>query len=322
MKYKLFGNTGVPVSEIVLGASNFGTRRGYGASLEEIQQILSTFADAGGNFIDLADQYQYGEAEEIVGRFISSERQNFVLCTKYTRSSQAEPLPANEGNHRKAMIGAVEASLRRLKTDYIDIYMPHYDDGRTPVEEIARGLENLLQSGKIVYAGLANFPAWKASAIASHIPLKALQVEYNLLQRSADLELFPMADYFGLGTMVYSPLAGGLLTGKYRKGEQGRITTFVGSGEYKENTNTTVIIDLLESIAKELNASPGQIALAWLLTKNRFPIIGTRKLSHLDEGLKALRIELTPAHIESLERAGKIELGYPHDLLKTVQKIY
>jgi aryl-alcohol dehydrogenase-like predicted oxidoreductase len=322
MKNKLFGkHTGLPASEIVLGAASFGQRREYGAIAEEIPKILAAYSDAGGNFIDMADQYQLGEAEEIVGRWIESQRHNFIICTKYTRSSEKDPSPANSGNHRKAMRQAVEASLTRLKTDYIDIYMPHFDDGLTPIEEIARGLEDLVKAGKILYTGLANFPAWKAAAIASAIPLSALQMEYNLVQRTADRELMGMAEHFGLGTMLYSPLAGGLLTGKYRKGSAGRLTLSAPDG-YQEDTVTQSIIDQLELIATEVEATPGQVALAWILTKNAFPVIGARTLAQLVDGLKTLEIRLSGDQVTSLDNISAVAMGYPHDLLKTVQKIY
>lgn len=322
MKNKLFGtHTGLPASELILGAASFGQRRGYGADAADIDKILTSYTDAGGNFIDIADQYQLGEAEEIVGKFIESSRGNFIICTKYTRSSEQNPLPGNFGNHRKAMRQAVEASLKRLKTDYIDIYMPHFDDGYTPVEEIARGLEDLVTAGKILYTGLANFPAWKASAIATAIPLTALQVEYNLAQRTAERELIPMANYYGLGTMFYSPLAGGLLTGKYRKGSSGRLTLASPAG-YHESAAATAILDELEIIATELEATPGQVALAWTMTKNAFPIIGARKPEHLTDSLKALDITLTAEHITTLDNVSTIAMGYPHEILKTVQPVY
>jgi aryl-alcohol dehydrogenase-like predicted oxidoreductase len=322
MKYKLFGtHTGLPVSELVLGAASLGERRGYGAAADEIPKILAGFADAGGNFIDVADQYQLGEAEEIVGKFIKAQRHNFVICTKYTRSSEKDPAPANLGNHRKAMRQAVEASLKRLNTDFIDIYMPHYDDGVTPVEEIARGLEDLIQAGKVLYAGLANFPAWKAAAIASEMPLAALQMEYNLVQRNADHDLFPMANHFGLGTMLYSPLAGGLLTAKYRKGSMGRLKLSDNDG-YQEDAAVKSIIDELELIAAEVERTPGQVALAWTLTKNAFSIVGARKLEHLQESFKALEIDLNLDQLARLENVSTITMGYPNDLLKTVQKSY
>jgi aryl-alcohol dehydrogenase-like predicted oxidoreductase len=322
MKNKLFGTgTGLPASELILGAASFGARRGYGAVAEEIPKILSAYTEAGGNFIDVADQYQLGEAEEVVGKFISFKRDDFIICTKYTRSSETAPSPANSGNHRKAMRQAAEASLKRLNTDYIDIYMPHYDDGLTPLDEIARGLEDLVTSGKVLYTGLANFPAWKAAAIASAIPLSALQIEYNLTQRTADRELFGMAGHFGLGTMLYSPLAGGLLTGKYRKGAAGRLTA-AKAGAYQEDAATKTILAELETIAAEAEATPGQVALAWTLTKNAFPIIGARTLLHLNDGLNALNVHLTADQVSRLNNVSAVTMGYPHDLLKTVQTSY
>lgn len=321
MKYKIFGNTGVPASELILGAASLGERRGYGAVSIDIPKILTTYTDAGGNFIDIADQYQYGEAEEIIGRFIAPQRHNFIICTKYTLSSEKAASPANSGNHRKAMRQAVEASLKRLQTDYIDIYMPHFDDGLTPLEEIGRGLEDLVKAGKILYTGLANFPAWKAAAIATAIPLSALQIEYNLVQRTADRELLNMAKHFGLGTMLYSPLAGGLLTGKYRKGATGRLARST-SDNYHEDETITTVIDLLEELATALAVTPGQVALAWALTQNAFPIIGTRTVAHVADGLQALTIRLSEEQLTRLNQSSAPTLGYPHDLLKTAQKAY
>lgn len=320
MKYQLFGTqTGLPVSQLILGGATLGQRRGYGASAEDVPKLLAAYSHAGGNFIDVADQYQLGEAEENVGKFMEGQRHNFIICSKYTRSSVAEPAPGNLGNHRKAMRQAVEASLKRLRTDYIDVYMPHYDDGATPLEEIARGLEDLVKSGKVVYTGLANFPAWKAATIAKVLPLAALQVEYNLTQRTAERELLPMAEHFGLGAMFYSPLAGGLLTGKYRNGAEGRLTL---KGDLQEDAAATAIIDELERIAAETDATLGQIAMAWTLMKNAFPIIGARTLAQLYDGLKAVNIILNTDQITRLEAVSAVKLGYPHDLLRTVQRVY
>ncbi|WP_214073552.1 aldo/keto reductase [Mucilaginibacter sp. dw_454] len=322
MKIKLFGKqTGLPASQLILGAASFGSRRGYGAVVDDIPQILSAYVDSGGNFIDLADQYQLGEAEEIVGKYVAAMRNDFIICTKYTRSSETNPSPANFGNHRKTMRQSVEASLKRLKTDYIDIFMPHFDDGITPIEEVARGLEDLLQAGKILYTGLANFPAWKAAAIAKTIPLTALQIEYSLAQRTADRELMDMASYFGLGTMLYSPLAGGLLTGKYRRGASGRLT-LSASATYHEDEATKTILDELETIAKEITVTPGQVALAWALTRDAFPIIGARTLNQLQESLKTVDIQLSAEQVSRLDIVSNIQLGYPHEILKTVQRHY
>lgn len=319
MKHKLFGlKTGLYSSEIILGAANFGTRKGYGADSEESKKILRAYTDAGGNFIDISDVYQFGEAEEIVGNFTKGQRSNFIICSKYTRSSDPSPAISNFGNNRKSMRQAIEKSLKRLKTDYIDIYMPHYDDGVTPLEEIAMGLQDLIREGKILYAGLTNFPGWKASAIASSIKLTALQVEYNLLQRTADRELIPMAKEFGLGVMMYSPLAGGLLTAKYRKGESGRINHSTDAA-YTEDEKTKLIIDQLVSIAEKYKATPAQIAFAWTLSKEAFPLLGARKLEQFGQSIKALEINLTAEELNKLDALSAISLGYPHDLLNTVR---
>ena len=320
MKYNLFGtHTGLYASEIILGAATFGTRGGYGAKPEDARQIFNAYADAGGNFIDLADTYQLGEAEELAGNFMEHQRNNFIICTKYTRSNEASTAISNFGNHRKAMRQAVESSLKRLKTDYIDIYMPHYDDGVTPLDEVIRGLEDLVKAGKVLYTGLANFPAWKVAAMASSTQLTAIQIEYNLLQRTADREFIPMAAQFGLGTMMYSPLAGGLLTGKYRKGETGRMKR-ASNSDYQESEMTKAMIDQLLVIADELEVSPGQVAFAWVLSKHAFPIVGARTIDHLQDGLKAASIQLSPEQIIQLDQLSAVSLGYPHDLLANVQK--
>lgn len=324
MKYNLFGkHTGLYASELILGASMFGSRKGYGAGAEVANQILTKYTDAGGNIIDIADQYQLGEAEEVVGRFVAPNRGNYIICTKYTRSSEALPAVSNMGNHRKAMKQAVELSLKRLKTDYIDIYMPHFDDGITAPDEIARGLDDLVREGKVLYTGLANFPAWKAAAVAGaasliqSVPLAAIQVEYNLLQRHAERELLPMAAHFGIGTMLYSPLAGGQLTGKYRLGETGRMNVMGNAGE--ESSATKAVIDQLITIADGINTTPGQVALAWALTRGGFPIIGARALSHLNDAIKATEISLNAEQIAGLNKLSDVPLGYPHELLATVQ---
>ncbi len=319
MKNKLFGKkTGLFASELILGAAMLGNRKGYGSTAEEAKQILTAYADAGGNFLDISDRYQLGEAEELVGKFIEHQRSNFIICTKYTQSNENNPAISNYGNHRKAMRQAVESSLKRLKTDYIDVYMPHFDDGVTPIDEIVRGLEDLVKAGKVLYTGLTNFPAWKVAAIAKSTNLSAIQIEYNLVQRSADREFIPMASEFGLGTMMYSPLAGGLLTGKYRQGESGRINPNSDS-EYKEDDFTRKIIDHLIVISEELGITPGQVAFAWILSKDAFPIVGARAVSHLNDALKAVSVQLTADQIAILDQVSAVSLGYPHDLLKQVR---
>lgn len=326
MKYRLFGSkTGLYVSELVLGASMFGTAKGYGATPDEVKQILQAYKDAGGNFIDIADQYQLGEAEEHVGEFLLQGRQDFVISSKYTRTDAVMPGRSAMGNHRKAMIQSVERSLRRLKTDYIDIYFAHFDDGETPVEEIVRGFDDLARAGKIVYGGLANFPAWKATAAAVRaeltgvLPVAALQIEYNLLERSVERELLPMAQALGMGVMMYSPLAGGILTGKYRAGETGRLDKM--SGKQTEDERTSHILDVLITIAQEMGINPGETALAWVLSKGHFPIVGARTKAQLDGNLRGLDINLSEEQIKRLDDASAVSLGYPYELLAAQQQL-
>lgn len=321
MKYKLFGTqSGLPVSQLIMGGAMLGDRSGYGSKHTDAVAMLSAYSDAGGNFIDVSDMYQLGEAEEIVGKFIAEKRNDFVVCTKYTRTTVKEPSVANSGNHRKSMRQAVENSLKRLGTDFIDIYIPHYDDGITPLEEIARGLDDLIKSGKILYAGLANFPAWKVAILAKEIRLTALQYEYNLAQRSAERALSPVAEHFGLGVMSYSPLAGGLLTGKYRKGSIGRLSAAIGQDSRDEQTDA--ILNELETIAKETGSAPSQVALAWVLSKNVFPIVGARTAGQLNPSLESVNLNLRENHLSRLDHVSKVDFGYPHELLQSVQKKY
>ncbi len=327
MKYKLFGTTtGLYVSEMVLGAAMFGISSGYGANPEEARAIFQRYAEAGGNFIDTSDQYQLGESERLIGEFIAANRNDFVISSKYTRSSRANPSLGTTGNNRKAMVQSVEESLKRLKTDHIDIYMAHFDDGVTPVEEIVRGLDDLAKAGKIIYGGLANFSAWK-TATASNIaqikglvPIAALQIEYNLLQRTPERELIPMAKYFGMGLMTYSPLAGGILTGKYRKGETGRIN-LMGGLEKTKATKTEIAMDALIAIADEIGANPGQVAIAWVKAKSGFTIIGPRTNVQLEDNLGAINIQLNQEHLTRLDDASAISLDYPHELNNSQQQV-
>jgi aryl-alcohol dehydrogenase-like predicted oxidoreductase len=318
MKYKLFGKrTGLFVSEFALGTGMFGTATGYGAEFDECRGIFNAFSDAGGNFIDTSDAYQLGQAEELIGEFITGRRSHYVVATKYSRGQAANPSPGNIGNHRKALKEAVEASLKRLKTDYIDIYLAHFDDRQTPVEEIVRGLEDLVQSGKILYTGLSNFSAWRSAAAATFAgtsgktPLTTIQLEYNLLQRSVEQEYWPMANELGLAVMGYSPMAGGILTSKYRKGQHGRMTAMSAGKENAEDAKQALILDALEKLAAETEHTPGQVATAWVRSKGIFPIIGARTLKQFEENIKAVAIDLSEANVRALNEISQPALLYP-----------
>ena len=226
------------------------------------------------------------------------------------------------GNHRKAMVQAVDDSLKRLQTDYIDIYMAHFDDGLTPIDEITRGLDDLGRAGKIVYGGLSNSPAWRVALAANtatlrnQIPIVSLQIEYNLLQRTAERDLLPMASALGMGVMMYSPLAGGLLTGKYQRGEAGRMSGKAAQPT-PENEQTNETIHQFITLADELNATPGQVALAWLGAKGGFPVVGPRRPDQLADNLGASQVHLSTEQVGRLDALVTVSLGYPHELLST-----
>ncbi|HEX9444489.1 MAG TPA: aldo/keto reductase [Candidatus Binatia bacterium] len=327
MRYKIFGRrTGLRVSELALGAANFGTRWGHGAERAEAKKVFDRFVEAGGNFIDTADAYQFGESEELVGEFIAAERDSFVLATKYTLGAAADGGISRTGNSRKNMFRSVEESLKRLKTDRIDLYWAHFADGLTPIEEIVRAFDDLARAGKIIYAGLSNFPAWRVARadllaeLRGWAPLAGIQIEYSLAERTADRELLPMAEALGLGAALWSPLGGGFLTGKYRANDEGRLRTRLGRLVHTEKTaRETALLDAVLAVAGEAGASPTEVAIAWLLrqaaksTTAVIPILGPRTREHLDGTLGALDLTLSEDQIARLDALSAVPLGTPHE---------
>ena len=325
MNYKLFGKTGLRVSELALGTMTFGTEWGYGADYNDSKDIFDFYANADGNFIDTANLYTNGSSEKYVGEFIARDRDHFVLSTKYTlRDSNADDRkqdPNYSGNHRKNLMRSVEASLKRLNTSYIDILWLHAWDFYTPLDEILRGLNDLVSSGKVNYIGISDTPAWivaEANTI-SHFrgwsAFAGLQIEYSLVQRSAERDLIPMADHFGMTVTNWSPLAGGVLTGKYLNNEKGRHP--VGSGKRTERNMN--IAEAVVNIAKVYGYTPSQVAIAFTRRNklNTIPILGARTLEQVQDCLGAATIELPTEAIMELESVSKIELGFPHDFLNS-----
>ncbi|EIF32045.1 putative oxidoreductase, aryl-alcohol dehydrogenase like protein [Burkholderia sp. Ch1-1] len=306
-----------------MGTGMFGTGWGYGSEQPESKTIFDAYRTAGGNFIDSADSYQFGQSESMLGEFIKAERDDIVLATKFSLGASPEAGLQGTGNSRKAMLQCVEASLKRLGTDRIDLLWVHMPDGVTPSEEIARGLDDLVRAGKILYSGLSDFPAWRVATAATiaelrgWAPISALQIEYSLVERSVESELLPMAAGFGLGTVGWSPLAGGLLTGKYRQGETGRKQG-LGAVIHDENdVRKTTTVDAVLAVARELGVSPGQVAIAWVLAKGVLPIIGPRTLAQLADNRAAPSVSLDPAHIARLDATSAVPLGFPQDMLMT-----
>jgi aryl-alcohol dehydrogenase-like predicted oxidoreductase len=324
MRYKLLGRSGLRVSELCLGAMTFGEDWGWGAPPEESRKLYDTFLEAGGNFIDTANVYTNGTSERLLGEFMHGHRERLVLATKYTNAAPGTD-PNAAGNQRKSMVQAVEASLKRLQTDYIDLYWLHIWDQITPIEEVMRAFDDLVRQGKILYAGVSDMPAWvvaKANTLADlrgWTPFVGLQIEYSLIERTPEGELLPMAADLGLGVTAWSPLAGGMLTGKQleaggvkdsRQSDPG-LKQFMGSDARKEAIAREVV-----ALARQCGHSPAQVALAWLRQRATpvIPIIGARKLAQLKDNLACVDIRLEPALVQRLDTVSRIEMGFPHNL--------
>lgn len=326
MRYTTFSRrSGLRVSQYALGTSNFGTKWATGADENQSREIFDRFAEAGGTFIDTADTYQQGDSETYLGDFLAKDREHFTVASKYTFGTAGQTGINKTGNSRKTLRHAVDQSLKRLQTDYIDLYWAHSPDFSTPVDEIAEAFDDLVRAGKILAGGLSNFPAWAASAAVEHSaahgrsPIIGVQFEYSLAARDGERDLLPMAETFGLGVAMYSPLGGGLLTGKYRSSSEGRLTTMNSIIQREDNAQKTAIVDELLSISEEVGTVPAELAIAWMLQRGEalgtsvIPIIGPRSLSQLDSYLRALDVRLSPEHFQRLADVSAPTLGIPHD---------
>jgi aryl-alcohol dehydrogenase-like predicted oxidoreductase len=247
MRYRLLGDSGLRVSEAALGTMTFGDDWGWGAAKDEARNVYDSFREAGGNFIDIANVYTNGTSESLLGEFMQGHRASVVMATKYTNAAPGTD-PNAAGNHRKSMMQAVEASLKRLRTDYIDLYWVHIWDQVTPVEEVMRGLDDLVREGKVLYVGISDAPAWwiaQANTLAylrGWSPFIGLQIEYSLIERTVERELIPMAKVLNLGLTGWSPLANGVLTGKYHgdgSSEPGRMSSDMLKGLCRSNSGPT-----------------------------------------------------------------------------------
>ncbi len=308
MNHVNFGKTGLRVSQFALGTGNFGTGWGHGADADVATAIFNAYAEAGGNFIDTADAYQFGQSEELLGTLLQGRREDFVLATKFSLGAGPNANRLVTGNSRKAMVASADASLRRLKTDRIDLYWAHHPDGITPTDEIIRGFEDLARAGKILYAGLSNFPAWRLSRAATwaelthSLPIAAAQFEHSLVHREPEADLFPASQGLGLGIVTWSPLGGGMLTGKYRQGEKGRAEGFGGRVFQAENSpQRTQVLDAVIEVAEQLGVTPGQVAIAWAGTHGAVPIIGPRSTSQLNDYLAAAAVTLSAEQLACLD---------------------
>jgi aryl-alcohol dehydrogenase-like predicted oxidoreductase len=302
----------------------FGEDWGWGAPKDESRKIYDTYRSAGGNFIDTANMYTNGSSETLVGEFIRDHRQSVVLATKYTNAAPGTD-PNAAGNHRKSMVQALEASLRRLKTDYIDLYWLHIWDQLTPVEEVMRAFDDLVSQGKVLYIGVSDAPAWWIAQANTLADLRGwsqfigLQIEYSLIERTVERELIPMAKAFKLGLVAWSPLAGGLLSGKYHANasgaKEGRYSTDMMKSFLLTGERADRVVAAVKKVSDEVGRSPAQVALAWLRYRDipTIPIIGARRISQLQDNLASLELELTREQILALDDESAIEMGFPHD---------
>ncbi|MEV0799011.1 aldo/keto reductase [Kribbella sp. NPDC050281] len=329
--YRLLGRSGLRVSPLALGTMTFGPDWGWGADKDEAQRILDTYVDRGGNFVDTANMYTNGTSEQLLGQLTQDRRDQLVIATKYTMSTRPGD-PNSGGNQRKSMMRSVERSLRNLQTDYLDLLYLHSWDFTTPVEEILRAMDDLVSQGKVLYAGISDAPAWQVSrmqAIADlrgWAPLVALQIEYSLVERTVERDLIPMAREMGLGVLPWSPLASGVLTGKYTTADLdhgGGLAGVAGTRKNVAAANNSLterglrIADVVKAVAERNGYLPAQVAIAWTLRNPGVtsPIIGARTAAQLEQNLGALDVEFSDQDVAELEAVSAIELGFPHAFL-------
>lgn len=321
MRYKLLGKSGLRVSELSLGTMTFGENWGWGASNDESRRIFEAYIDAGGNFVDTANHYTEGSAETIVGELVANERDRFVVATKYSLYVRRGD-PNASGNHRKSMVRALEGSLKRLKTDYVDLLWVHAWDFTTPVDEVMRALDDLVRAGKVLYVGVSDTPAWIVSQANTMADLRGwsrfigLQAPYNLLERELEADLLPMARALDIGVLTWGPLSSGKLTGKHSRGaatdskrmRQARLTD-------RENA----IIDEVVAIAQAIERSPSQVAINWIRQQQQraliVPVLGARTAEQMRDNLGCLEFELSTDHLRRLDSVSRMEFGFPHDFL-------
>ncbi len=320
MRYKLFGKSGLRVSELSLGTMTFGPDWGWGADKEECRKIFDAYAEAGGNFIDTANRYTEGTAEKYTGEFIAADRDHFVLATKYTLFTRRND-PNFTGNHRKNMVQALEASLRRLNTEYIDLYWVHAWDFMTPVEEVMRALDDMVRAGKILYVGISDTPAWviaQANTLADWrgwSRFVGLQLQYSLVERNIEREHLPMARALDLAVTAWGVLGSGVLSGKYNRpdgGEKGRAALW---GQIADRN--LAIAEETVKVAAEVGHSPSQVALNWVRQQPGvvIPLIGARTVAQVQDNLACLDFSLSPEQLNRLNEISQIEPGFPYDFL-------
>jgi len=325
MKYKLLGRSGLRVSELCLGTMTFGEEWGWGNNKEISRDVFTRFSEAGGNFLDTANFYTNGTSERLLGEFMGQEREKFVLTTKYTLTTNPKD-PNASGNHKKNLVQSVNASLKRLNTDYIDLLWIHMWDDYTPIDELMRGLDEVVRQGKVLYVGASDTPAWviaKANTMADMRgwnPFIGLQLEYSLAERSIEAEFFPMANELDLSICAWSPLAFGVLTGKYLGPQANEARLKIIDEPWRVhylNERNQKIAQTVVEIAKEIGKSAAQVAINWTRQKSNrvIPIIGAKSVEQLNDNLGALDFELTYEQMLRLDHVSSYPVAFPHNFL-------
>ena len=319
MKYKLLGKSGLRVSELGLGAMTFGQEMGIGVDKAESRKVYDAFREAGGNFIDTANVYNRGTSETFLGEFMQGDRERIVLATKFTGGMRGRDINAT-GNSRKNMMDSVHASLKRLQTDFIDLFWVHAWDPLTPTEELMRGMDDLVSQGKVLYIGVSDTPAWvvaKANTLAElrgWSQFVGLQIRYSLIDRTVERELLPMSRAFDIAVTPWGIVGSGVLSGKYNKDDKAE-----GRAKMRGRIDDRALAIAAEVIrvAEEVEATPTQVAIAWLLRApaNIVPLVGARTLEQWQDNLGCLDVQLSDEHMQKLGDVSSISPGFPHDML-------
>ncbi|MBX6390577.1 MAG: aldo/keto reductase [Frankia sp.] len=326
MRQVLLGNTGLRVSEIALGTMTFGTEWGYGVPAERARQIFDQYAELGGNFIDTAVNYTDGTSETLIGEFLRGQRERFVVATKFGYSTDQTTANAG-GTHRRALRQAVDLSLRRLGLDYIDVLYLHFWDHHTPLDETVRALDDLVRSGRVLYTGISDCPAWvvaRAQTLAEergHSPFCVVQAPYSLLDRTPETELLPAADALGLTVAAFGVLGAGVLTGKYTEspGASGRLTTQGRALSERERTIAAAVAD----VAKRVGATPSQVATAWAMRhRNVVPVVGATSPGQIAEVVGAATLTLDDEALAVLAEVSAPPPAYPTAMLRWARPVF
>jgi aryl-alcohol dehydrogenase-like predicted oxidoreductase len=330
LDYRPLGRSGLRVSDLALGTMTFGASTGWGVPPETASELYAAYRDAGGNYLDTANQYAGGESERLVGRLIAGHRDEIVLATKYSNAAPGTDANAG-GNQRKNMMRSIDESLARLGTDHVDLYVVHSWDLITPLEEVMRAFDDLVRMGKVLHVGVSNTPAWAVATANTLAELRGwsryvgLQIEYSLLARTVERELLPMAEHHGLSVLAWSPLKNGVLTGKYRgdtapEGSRlraaGPVAALMNLGD-PFSPQARRVVEEVAAVADELEATPGQVALSWLRHRpvHVVPIVGASTRAQLEANLASAALRPSAEQLARLDAVSAVPAGYPHEYL-------